>query len=86
MVGKRRSRVVFGSDWAGTGKIDNNEKIETKRKIRERINAVLRTEAKKLVSNQPNARTNSRPNRRKSESKIFPLRETSEARVESLSA
>jgi hypothetical protein len=30
---------VFGSDWAQAAKIDNNEKIGTRRRIRERMSA-----------------------------------------------
>ena len=41
--------MVFGNDCAEDARIDNNEKTETQRRIRERINAGLKAEAKKLV-------------------------------------
>ena len=47
VVGKRRSRVVFGKSWAGTDKIDNSEKAKREIKIRERM--VVKNETRKLV-------------------------------------
>ena len=39
--------MVFGKSWAGTDKIDNNEKPKREIKIRERM--VVKNETRKLV-------------------------------------
>jgi hypothetical protein len=57
VVGNRSSLVVFGEFWAGTVKIDIDEKVKAKRKIRERM--VVKNETRKLVAAWPKARSNS---------------------------
>ncbi len=48
---------MFGNDCADAAKIDINEQQAERRRIRERINAGLKTETEKLVVTAPKCKT-----------------------------